>query len=198
MTLIQVLEHLDTQWCPLDVRGKKQLKAEFYADWDSLVMHIMAFGLKLEKEQMRLKLLGIAISDEDKLQFYMEQIYAPNMFDKKEMIDWENKPVVVKDDYDQAKLYFENLVKDFKMYTQNSGGTAAKQGYKSANMAADVGNKLRKYIQEIAMAAAVEKESAANISKETKAKDAQILAMTMQIKMLTDTIAALMKSFGNK
>jgi hypothetical protein len=39
---------------------------------------------------------------------------------------------------------------------------------------------------------------AANISKEIKAKDAQILAMTMQIKMLTDTIAALMKSFGNK
>ena len=104
----------------------------------------------------------------------------------------------MKDCYDQAKLYFENLMKDFKTYTQNSGGTAAKQGYKSANMAADVGNKLRKYIQEIAMAAAVEKESAANISKETKAKDAQILVMTTQIKMLADTITALIKCFGNK
>jgi hypothetical protein len=128
----------------------------------------------------------------------MEQIYASNMFDKKEMIDWENKPVVVKDDYYQAKLYFKNLVKDFETYTQNSGGTAAKQGYKSANMAADVGNEQWKHIQEIAIAAAAEKESAAKISKETKAKDAQILAMTAQIKTLTDTIAALMKSFGNK
>ncbi len=119
-------------------------------------MHIMVFDLKLDKEQKRLEFLGIAISDEDKLQCYMEQIYAqiyaPNMFDKNEMIDWENKPVVVKDCYDQAKLYFENLMKDFKTYTQNSGGTAAKQGYKSANMAADIGDKLRKYIQKIAMA----------------------------------------------
>ncbi len=120
------------------------------------------------------------------------------MFDKKEMIDWENKPVVVKDNYNQAKLYFKNLVKDFEMYTQNSSGTAAKQGYESANMAADIGNKLRKYIQEITIAVAAEKELVANISKETKAKDAQILAMTTQIKTLSDTVATLMKSFGNK
>jgi hypothetical protein len=49
-------------------------------------------------------------------------------------------------------------------------------------MAANAGNELRKYIQEIASAAAAGKESAANISKETKAKDAHICAMTMQIK----------------
>jgi hypothetical protein len=65
-------------------------------------------------------------------------------------------------------------------------------------MAADIGSKLQKYIQEIAIAAAAEKESAANISKEMKVKDAQILAMTVQIKLLTDTVTALMKSFGNK
>jgi hypothetical protein len=32
MTPIQILEHLNTRWCPLDVRAKKQLKAEFHAD----------------------------------------------------------------------------------------------------------------------------------------------------------------------
>jgi hypothetical protein len=37
-------------------------------------------------------------------------------------------------------------------------------------MAADAGDKLRRYIQEIAVAAAAEKESAANISEETRAK----------------------------
>ena len=105
---------------------------------------------------------------------------------------------MIKDDYNKAILYFENLVKDFVTYTQNSGGTSSKQGYKSANMAANVGNKLRKYIQEIASAAAAGKESAANISKETKAKDAQICAMTAQIKILTDAIAALTKSLANK
>jgi hypothetical protein len=131
---------------------------EFYADWDSSKMHIMAFGLKLDKEQKRLELLGIVISNKDKLQFYLEQIYALNMFDKKEMVHWVNKPILIKDDYDEAKLYFKNLVKDFETYTQNNGGTSSKQGYKSANMAANVGNELRKYIQEIASAAAAGKE----------------------------------------
>jgi hypothetical protein len=161
-------------------------------------MHITAFGLKLDKEQKLLKLLGIYIRDKDKIQFYMEKIYASNMFDKKEMVNWENKLFLIKHDYNKATLYFKNLVKDFKTYTQNSSGTSSKQGYKSANMAANVGNKLRRYIQEIVSAAAAGKESAANISKETKTKDAHICAMTMQIKTLTDAIAALMKSLANK
>ena len=83
-TPIQILEHLDTRWCPLDVRARKLLKAEFHADWDSTVMHLTAFGMKLDKEQARINRLGVVISDEDKLQFYMEQIYASNCFDKKE------------------------------------------------------------------------------------------------------------------
>jgi hypothetical protein len=161
-------------------------------------MHIMAFGLKLDKEQKYLELLGIFISNKDKIQFYMKQIYVSDIFDKKEMVDWEDKTILIKDDYNEAKLYFKNLVKDFKTYTQNSGGTSSNQGYESANMAANVGNKLRRYIQEIASAAAAGKESAANISEETNAKDAQIRAMIAQIKTLTDAIAVLTKSLANK
>jgi hypothetical protein len=107
---IQILEHLDTRWCPLDVRARKLLKADFFADWNSTVMHLTAFGMKLEKEQARINRLGVVISNEDKLQFYMEQIYASNCFDKKEMVDWENKPINIKDNYNEAKLYFEGLV----------------------------------------------------------------------------------------
>ena len=113
-TPIQILDYLDNRWCPLDVRARKLLKAEFHADWDSTVIHLTAFGMKLDKEQARIDRLGVVISDEDKLQFYMEQIHALNCFDKKEMVDWENKPVNVKDNYDQARLYFEGLVQDFK------------------------------------------------------------------------------------
>jgi hypothetical protein len=61
--------------------------------------------------------LGIVISNKDKLQFYLEQIYASNCFNKTVMVTWDNKPVIVKDDYTQAKTYFKNLVKDFKTYT---------------------------------------------------------------------------------
>ncbi len=45
-------------------------------------MHLTAFGMKLDKEQARINRLGVVISDKDKLQFYMEQIYVSNCFDK--------------------------------------------------------------------------------------------------------------------
>jgi hypothetical protein len=48
---IQVLEHLNTRWCPLDVQARKMLKKEFYTDWDTSNTHLTAFGMKLDKEQ---------------------------------------------------------------------------------------------------------------------------------------------------
>jgi hypothetical protein len=49
------------------------------------------------------------------------------------MVDWENKPINIKDDYNEAKFSFEGLVQDFETYTQNSGGNSGKRGYESAN-----------------------------------------------------------------
>ncbi len=113
-TPIQILEHLDTCWCLLDVQACKIPKKEFYTNWDSSDIHIMAFGMKLDKEQSRLDRLSIVISDDDKLQFYLKQIYASNCFDKTEMVTWENKPIIIKDNYTQAKAYFKILSRILK------------------------------------------------------------------------------------
>jgi hypothetical protein len=59
---IQILEHLDTRWCPLDQHAKKLLKAEFHTNWDSSLMHLTAFGMKLDKEQACIDRLGVVIS----------------------------------------------------------------------------------------------------------------------------------------
>ncbi len=181
-TPIQILVHLDTRWCPLDLQARKILKKEFYTNGNSSDVHISAFGMKLDKEQNQLDRLGIVISDNDKLQFYLEQIYALNCFDKTEMVTWENKPIIIKDDYTQAKAYLKNLVKDFKTYTQNSGGQTGNMGYESANHMADMSDKIRKYIQDIASATVADKkrtaENLANISKVSRAKDAQIDSIT--------------------
>jgi hypothetical protein len=112
-TAIQILDHIDTRWCPLDVQAWKILKKDIYTDWDTSNMHLTAFGMKLNKDQNCLNRLGIVISDKDKPWFYLEQIYASNCFDKAEMAAWENKPILIKDDYDKAKRYFKTLVKDF-------------------------------------------------------------------------------------
>jgi hypothetical protein len=55
-----------------------------------------SLGHETDEEQAHIDRLGVVISNKDKLQFYMEQIYASNCFDKKEMVGWENKPVNIK------------------------------------------------------------------------------------------------------
>jgi hypothetical protein len=62
------------------------------------------------------------------------------------MTKWENKPKITKKYFDEAKLYFECLVKDYKTYKQNSSGMMGKSKYESANQAkeaAQQGNELR-------------------------------------------------------
>ena len=110
--------------------------------------------------------------------------------------------LAIKEDYDQAKKYFEDLVRDFETYTQNSGRATAKAGYESANQMANVGDEIRKYIQDIASTTAADKEQtvklAANVHKSERIKDAQIAAMTAQIKMLADAMADLTKLIKSK
>ncbi len=124
-------------------------------------------------------------------------MYASNHFDKKEMTEWENKSIAIKDDFDRAKLYFEGLVKDYEVYGQNSNGTSGKHNFKSTNQAtkADAGDELRKYIAEIAQAAVTQEEQAANIRDSSKASSD---AMAAQIKNMSDQIAQLAKTIANK
>ena len=128
----------------------------YYKEWDSKI-HLTAFKKGLNNNQICIKRFRITISNKDKLQFYLKQMYASNHFDKKEMTEWEweNKPIAIKDNFDKAKLYFGGLDKDYEVYAQNSSGTAGKHNFDSANQAAkaNAGDKLCKYIASIAQAA---------------------------------------------
>jgi hypothetical protein len=64
----------------------------------------------------------VTIADDNKLQFYLEQMYNINHFDKDEMLAWEKQPTATKMDYDAAKNYFEALVKAMDTYKMNAGG----------------------------------------------------------------------------
>ena len=145
---------------------------------------------------MRIKWFGITISDKDKLQFYLEQIYVSSHFDKKEMTEWENKPEATKDNFNKAEVYFEGLVRDYEVHKQNSSGTSSKHNFESANQAAEVDhrNKLCQYIAGIAQAAVNQEEQATNIRDSTKALTD---AMASQIKAMSDQIAQLTKAMAN-
>jgi hypothetical protein len=100
-----------------------------------------------------------------------------------------------------AKQYFEGLIRDFEVYEQNSGSTAGKSKYKSANHAADAakGDELRQYIAQIAAAAFAKEEKhdeiAASIRDTTQKKTDEMAA---QLKSLHDAVPKLTLALTNK
>ena len=183
----KILDHLNDRWCPLDVMAKKQIRGAYYAKWDE-EEHLTAFGKRLEDGQERLVRSDIIISDEDKLQFYLEQMYASGRFDKQEMLEWEKQPDITKADYTLAQAYFETLVKATDTYEQNAGTKPSR--YESANQLADLGDEIRGYIQKIA---GNNTEDAANV--QTKEKLASLEA---QISKLTETMTVLAASMNKE
>ncbi len=96
------------------------------------------FGKHLNGNQRALVRSNVTVADKDKLQFYLEQMYDSNHFDKNEMLTWEKQPTATKTDYDATKNYFEALVKAMDTYEMNAGGgTTGHNKYKSANQQAD-------------------------------------------------------------
>jgi hypothetical protein len=193
ITPFQILEHLNKCWCPLDVQAKKILKKEYYTKWDA-DEHLTAFRKHLNNDQRAFVQSDITIPDDNKLQFYLEEIYNSNRFDKQEMLPWEQQPAATKTDYDLARAYFESIVKATNTYKQNAGGgTAGRNCYESANHMADVGNELREYIQQIASAGVANAMETAN-NLQTKDK---LATMEAEIKKMTATIAAMSAMMGN-
>ena len=193
VTPLQILEHLNDRWCPLDVPAKKELKKNYYSKWDP-DEHLTAFGKRLSDDQRALVRSDVTIADDDKLQFYLEEIYDSNRFDKQEMLTWEQQPPNIKTDYDEAKSYFERIVKATDTYEQNAGGAnAGRNRYESANQMAEYGDEIREYIQQLASAGAA---SATDAASNVQTKD-KLSTMEAEIKKLTATIAAMATKLTN-
>ena len=195
ITPYQILEHLNTRWCPLDVKAKKELKTAYYTKWEHTIEHLTAFGKRLDDDQRALVRSDVTIADDDKLQFYLEEIYDSNRFDKQEMLTWERQPAATKTDFDLAKAHFEEIVNATDTYEQNAGGgTAGRNRYESANQMADYGDEIREYIQQLASASAANNaiDTAANVQTTNK-----LTTMEAEIKKLTATIASMATKFNS-
>jgi hypothetical protein len=66
---------------------------------------------RLNDNKKALIRLDVAIPDNDKLQFYPEEIYDSTKFDKQDMLTWEQSSAIIKTNFDQTKAYFEKIVK---------------------------------------------------------------------------------------
>jgi hypothetical protein len=189
ITPYQILDHLTNHWCPLDVKAKKELKTAYYTKWDHTIKHLTAFGKRLDNDQHALVRSDVTIADDNKLQFYLEEIYDSNRFDKQEMLTWECQPAATKTDFDLTEAHLEEIVNATDTYKQNAGGgTAGRNRYESANQMADHGYKIREYIQQLASASAA--NNATNTAANIKTID-KLTTMEAEIKKLTAIIAGM-------
>ena len=130
------ITHLETRHVILDTVVVKRLKANYYRGWD-VAEHINSFGVRLNREQRKLSQYAppIVISNADKVQHYLEQMWTrTDIFDEKFMTAWTARTIAQKT-FDLARAYFEAKVKaiaDFKA----AGGQV--NSYATANAATEI------------------------------------------------------------
>ena len=151
---IEFLDHLKTEWVLLDTKAKKKMRDGFFVTWDGNA-NLKRYGKELTKSQKELKTNKIVISDDEKLQWYIQQMYDDARFDQQHMTDWEAKPEADQT-WAEATKYFENLIKVQNQYNRMTNRSNAKRSrYESANHTAETteaaaGDELREYIENLA------------------------------------------------
>ena len=106
----------------MDTLVIKRLKAEAPRDWED-DEHISSFATRLTREQERLAALSlpITITDEEKLQKYMEEMWKrTDIFDEKFMTEWTGRPHAQKM-WAHVTAYFEAKVKAIENFHAAGG-----------------------------------------------------------------------------
>jgi len=128
-TIKTILTHIKDNWCIITTLEKKQAAENFRVQWDA-TSHITKYARELDKQQRLCRDIGIPAPGLTKIQYYVENMYASEMFDEKEMNTWENKPSADKD-WTNAKAYFEDLYRSKRKYMEEREARAS--GFESAN-----------------------------------------------------------------
>ena len=108
--------------CRLNTKTIKKMKEDYYIDW-SQIKHITDFRVELDRGQEELLKDNIKISDEDKLQHYLEQIYDTGLFAKGTMNNYEDLDKANRHNASSV-VYFKGLAEHMKKITKNNGSTA--------------------------------------------------------------------------
>ena len=99
-------------------------------------MHITKFITKLNKGQKDLERNQIDVTDKDKLEHFVLQMFGSNLFDENQMMEWEKKAALAKT-WAAATSYFNEIVKEQEMYSKLFGRSTKKLRYESAAVTRD-------------------------------------------------------------
>ena len=193
-TFRSYIEHLEAHWCILDCKTIESLKQNWKRDWGA-EEHITGYSRRLDQEQVTLARDNILISDADKLHQYILQMYKCNYFDQPMMTEWEKKAIVDKT-YANAVIFFNDKMASIEKYQENSGNSAKRNGFDSANSALEIADQMKSILKEHMSSNGEEAkaEHALQMATMQSAKDRQeneMAVMRKEISTLTRALTTL-------
>ena len=126
-TIHSLLEHVRT-WAIITNKEKIEAKARFHAPWsDAPDQHITAYARQLDKRQRDCIRLKTTISESDKVDFFVKNMYDSGLYEAKFLEEWEAA-------VDQSWLATrDSFAKEYGVITRATNREAQRSGYESAD-----------------------------------------------------------------
>ena len=88
-TIKTMVTQLST-WYDITTKEKLAMKTHFLTPWsDTPEAHITTFARQLDRRQVKCEDHGVTITNDDKVDHFVAQMYACGLFDSKLLNDWE-------------------------------------------------------------------------------------------------------------
>ena len=128
-TIKSLIQHLKDEWCIVTTLEKKRALTAFHLTWN-WTRHITGLAKELDRQQKNCRDVKVEAGDATKVQIYVENMYASELFDETELQPWENKLPANKT-WVNVKGYFVPLYKSKAHFKDER---ATRHGvYKSGN-----------------------------------------------------------------
>ena len=196
----QFFQHLDSKWCKLTVNIIKEMKARYYRP-SNPEESILELGKRIEEEAEDLREDGIIIHPSDQIQFYLEQVKAKELLDRRDWREYEDQNEGGALSFADTREFFEGLEDELEqLENDENANTAAGGGYQSAAQVTEAQeNENRKVLQQLAMFASGQNtanvEAMANMQSQMQTAFA---ALTEQIKQSNEALTSLKKQVDSQ
>jgi hypothetical protein len=172
VTPLEILQHVQDTFAPMDTRSKKAMRAQYYQPWNVGEGELLdTFTQRLINKRVILEFNGININDDELNEHYIDQMYTSKQFAPDEMKAWEENDEDDKDNWDFIVDYFSTKMAAINRYLQNNGDDTKFDS--AANVTqeeelANAGDEIQKYILTLTQANEKQHEETAAIVTDIK------------------------------
>ena len=124
------------------------MKEAYMVAWNPVTKSLIEFSIMLDRKQKKLAVNKVIISDKDKLNHFVEQMYSSNTFDRDTFICWEDLLDDEKESWKTTNEYFENKHSKIKTSNANNKNKAKNVGYKSTALMKETNTEAKEEVRE--------------------------------------------------